>query len=262
LAGLLQRRGGSNGRTDIHRMTLPSDPILILAGGEGTRTRKFSQGRPKWLIETRGQTFAALQLASLRDFGFHKITVLIHHGASEILKFLEGLEASLPIEALVEDGHALGTGGAVLNWARENGQVDHVFVTYGDTLMPPAFLEVLPSFFQTAQSFVVSVFPSCELHEPPNCSIVGDKILAYGHGATSAEWTDIGFYRLDLRWLEGFVEAHRELLVRPGAPLFFDLSDVLRIAAPLGLIGAVRSPAANQEIGSELGFARFRSAFN
>jgi len=243
-------------------MISPSNHILILAGGEGTRSRKYSQGRPKWLIETHGQTFAALQLASLRNFGFHKITVLLHHGASEILKFLQDLETSLPIEAFVEDGDALGTGGAVLNWARKNGHVDHVFVTYGDTLMPPAFLEALPRFFQTAQSFVVSVFPSCELHEPPNCSVVGEKVQAYGPGATSAEWTDIGFYRLDLRWLEGFVEAHRGLLVRTGTPLFFNLSDVLRIAAPLGLIGAVRSPAANQEIGSEIGFVRFRSALN
>ena len=106
-------------------------PVVILAGGLGTRLRPITKDIPKALIKINNVPFLEIQLEFLKKNGFKKIYLLISYKSDQIEKFLRinknfGLEISL-----VYDGDKLlGTGGAI---KKAIGDIkDYFFITYGD----------------------------------------------------------------------------------------------------------------------------------
>lgn len=88
-------------------------PVLIMAGGFGTRLAGLTRDTPKPMLEIGGQPMLEVILKSMILQGFGKFYIALHYLASQVVDhFGDGAPWGCSIEYLYED-HPLGTGGAL-----------------------------------------------------------------------------------------------------------------------------------------------------
>jgi NDP-sugar pyrophosphorylase family protein len=94
--------------------SLSECPVLILAGGLGTRLRPIVADRPKALAPIGDQPFLEIQLTLLRDQGARRFVLCVGHRADQIRALMgDGSRLGVQIDYSVESGPLLGTGGAL-----------------------------------------------------------------------------------------------------------------------------------------------------
>jgi len=89
---------------------------MIFAAGLGTRLRPLTDYKPKALVGFNGQTLLQWNINRLKDAGFNRIVVNVHHFAPLIIKYLEenkGFGAEIIISD--ESDLLLDTGGGLKN---------------------------------------------------------------------------------------------------------------------------------------------------
>mgnify|MGYP000166779666 CR=1 FL=1 len=113
-----------------------SKPLIILAGGFGTRLQSVLKGNPKPLADINGVPFLQLLFINWLDQGFTKFILSLHFESDKIIKLVEELKktilADCEIKFIVETT-PLGTGGAVsfvVNELKLNGDI---FIANADT---------------------------------------------------------------------------------------------------------------------------------
>jgi D-glycero-alpha-D-manno-heptose 1-phosphate guanylyltransferase len=91
-------------------------PLLVLAGGFGTRLQSVLDGFPKALAPVHGKPFLSLQIENWIKQGINSFVFLLHHHADVIIEFLKAEENKLlkncKVQYVVEP-RPMGTGGAV-----------------------------------------------------------------------------------------------------------------------------------------------------
>ncbi len=93
---------------------LRQTPVVILAGGLGTRLRPVLSGVPKGLASIGNRPFLQIQIELLRDQGASRFVLCIGHMAEQIqAAFGDGSGIGVHIDYSVERGPLLGTGGAL-----------------------------------------------------------------------------------------------------------------------------------------------------
>lgn len=120
------------------------NPIIILAGGFGTRLQGVLAGLPKPLAPIAGQPFLHRLIRNLCKQGADKIILSLHFEADQIVRSLARLKnEGIPAEILtVIEPQPLGTGGAAKFALKEACQKDKtwscdtVFIWNGDTFLP------------------------------------------------------------------------------------------------------------------------------
>ena len=89
-------------------------PIIILAGGLGTRLGNLTLSSPKALIEINEQPFIHHQISYLKTQGLNQVVVSIGHMGEKIQNALgNGEKFGLNISYSEDGKKLLGTGGAV-----------------------------------------------------------------------------------------------------------------------------------------------------
>lgn len=90
-------------------------PVLILAGGLGTRLRSVLPDRPKGLAPIGARSFLDIQIRLLSDQGARRFVLCVGHQAEQIRsEFGDGNARGVRIEYSVEaPDHLLGTAGAL-----------------------------------------------------------------------------------------------------------------------------------------------------
>ncbi len=89
------------------------NPVLIMAGGQGTRLRPLTEDCPKPLLNVGGQPILETILTHLADFGFHEFHIAIHYRGDMIRDYFgNGSKWGLNIQYL-EENEQLGTAGAI-----------------------------------------------------------------------------------------------------------------------------------------------------
>lgn len=87
---------------------------MIFAAGLGTRLRPLTDNKPKALVEFNGQTLLQWNINRLKESGFDRIVVNVHHFAPLVIKYLEdnkGFGAEIIISD--ESDLLLDTGGGL-----------------------------------------------------------------------------------------------------------------------------------------------------
>jgi D-glycero-alpha-D-manno-heptose 1-phosphate guanylyltransferase len=127
-------------------------PILILAGGVGSRLRKVVSDVPKPLAVVGGKPFLAWVLEYLKNQGLKRIVLSAGFKAACFDRFFRSAEPlALEIEMLIEH-ERLGTGGAIY-YALEKSEIlrssPGFFCINGDSFTPwkPASLLKIPTEF-------------------------------------------------------------------------------------------------------------------
>jgi NDP-sugar pyrophosphorylase family protein len=89
-------------------------PVVILAGGLGTRLLGVISELPKALAPVGDRPFLEIQISLLRDQGFQRFVLCVGHRANQIRERLgDGTGLRVKIEYSVESETLLGTGGAL-----------------------------------------------------------------------------------------------------------------------------------------------------
>lgn len=87
-------------------------PVVIMAGGRGTRLAPFTHILPKPLIPIGDKSILELIIDKFQAFGVNHIFLTVHHKAKIIKSYFEELQPSYVIEYLHEE-RPLGTAGSL-----------------------------------------------------------------------------------------------------------------------------------------------------
>ena len=132
-------------------------PVLILAGGLGTRLGDRTRETPKVMLKVSGRPFIEWQLRFLARQGVSKVVLSVGHMADIIESFVgDGRQFNLSVHYLYDGVTLLGTGGAV---RKATHLVDPpFFILYGDSLLPIEFEPVQKAFLSTNGDTLMTVF--------------------------------------------------------------------------------------------------------
>ena len=87
---------------------------MIFAAGLGTRLRPLTNDRPKALVEVNGKTLLEHNVVKLKEAGFNRIVVNIHHFGEQIIEFLKAHDNfGIDIRVSDERQQLLDTGGGI-----------------------------------------------------------------------------------------------------------------------------------------------------
>jgi len=167
-------------------------PVVVLAGGMGTRVTNFANGLPKAMIPVAGQPFIDLKLAGLAEQGVERVFLLIGHGADQVEEHVgTGNRYGLTVTCVRDGPQLLGTGGSI---AAVLDLLPRVFwVTYGDTLLRVPMTEVEASFEEREGLAVMCVLANRDRWETSNVSIVAGSVVAYDKRARPGTHTHIDY---------------------------------------------------------------------
>jgi len=111
-------------------------PLIILAGGFGTRLKSVLNGTPKPLADINGVPFLFYLFENWEKQGFNHFILSLHYKSESIMEYVESLKETIlkncKIQYIVEPV-PLGTGGAI-SYLLDNIEInDYFFVVNADT---------------------------------------------------------------------------------------------------------------------------------
>lgn len=169
-------------------------PILILAGGLGTRIHSITNGRPKYLMPINNEPFALYQLRLLKKMGFKEIVLCVGHGHDAIMQLLgDGQPLELNIRYSFDGDELLGTGGAI---KKASVLTDSPFcVLYGDSYLDFDFTPVFQAFLNSKKSGMMTIFRNDNQWDKSNIEMESNQIVHYDKKNQTAKmhYVDFGF---------------------------------------------------------------------
>ena len=105
---------------------------IILAGGKGSRIKKFTKNKPKCLININGKPFLYYQLEYLKKNNINNVIISVGYLSYKIKSYVKNYIDFINVKT-VSDGKPLGTGGATfksLKYLKNN-----FFIIYGDSYL-------------------------------------------------------------------------------------------------------------------------------
>jgi NDP-sugar pyrophosphorylase family protein len=142
--------------TNSANLRVADTPVLILAGGLGTRLQSSFSG-PKALAPVHGRPFLLHVLERLRAAGFSQAVLCTGYKASEIENFASSVDLpGLKLFCSAED-HPLGTAGALRLAAARYAAGRRVFAMNGDSILELDYARMLDSHLQRGMAATVAL---------------------------------------------------------------------------------------------------------
>jgi N-acetyl-alpha-D-muramate 1-phosphate uridylyltransferase len=153
-------------------------PVVILAGGLGTRLGDLTRSIPKALVEVNGEPFLTHQLRLLKRGGVTDVVICIGHLGNAIESFAgDGSRFGVRIRYSHDGPMLLGTAGAVrraLPLAGEN-----FFTMYGDSYLTCDYAAVASAFQASGKRGLMTVYRNEGRWDTSNVDFDGQNIRAY-----------------------------------------------------------------------------------
>ncbi|MCG3203445.1 MAG: D-glycero-alpha-D-manno-heptose 1-phosphate guanylyltransferase [Elusimicrobia bacterium] len=204
-------------------------PVVILAGGFGTRLGSFSRKFPKSLVPVLGRPFLFHQIELLKRKSIKRIIFCLGYKSELILKTLNEDRSGLSFDFVFDGRHALGTGGAVRK-ATELISGDF-FVLYGDSYLDIDYQAVQKIYERVGKQGLMVLYKNKNQIERSNVVFKNGLVTEYDKRKTSSrmEYIDYGLSVLNKKAMKGFL---------PGKK--FDLSEIFsRLITKRQLAGTV-----------------------
>jgi NDP-sugar pyrophosphorylase family protein len=134
-------------------------PLLVLAGGFGTRLQSVIPGLPKPLAPVGGRPFLSLQIERWISQGVRSFIFLLHHQADLIIEFLKNEQADLLRDCWVQyvvEPSPMGTGGAIAYAVEKLGIERDFLVANADTWLCSGIQQMM----ETHSPAVLTVYMS------------------------------------------------------------------------------------------------------
>jgi len=128
-------------------------PVVILAGGLGTRLLPATVITPKVLIPILGKPFLAWKLEGLVRQGVDEIYLLLGSGSEQVRDFLDSYITPLRVHVFTDGEQLLGTAGAI----RKNiDNLPEAFIlTFGDNLLDFSLSDLSEMYLREKKSIMV-----------------------------------------------------------------------------------------------------------
>lgn len=204
-------------------------PLVIVAGGQGTRMWPLSRRVPKALLPVRGIPLLDHQLSWLREQGVRRVVACLGHFGESIETHLATSTAARGLNiAISNEGEAtLGTAGAV-RLAVERGLLRGRFFTlYGDTIPAINLTAARRTWEASGASALLCVYPTPNRTDEARAEVRNGRVERFSRYPSDTERTtmthgDYGISGFDtsqfanlVPWTRsGFGIIHADLAVR------------------------------------------------
>lgn len=215
-------------------------PIVILAGGYGTRLGDLSKNTPKSLVEICDIPFLHYQLDLLQKNGFEDIYMCLGHMQEKIVDFLKdygNVKYSL-------DNQEYGTGGAIkrtLGMIQENA----FFVIYGDSYLDVDYLKIQKSFLLSKKDSLIVIYKNDGRKDKSNVVFLKRKIVDYDKN-----------YNLKMKYIDYGISIFKKSCFDTQSEVF-DLSEIHKKMILDGNISSYVEKTPFYEVGSMAGIKDF-----
>lgn len=160
-------------------------PIVILAGGLGTRLGSLTENTPKCLLKVNNKPFIELQLELLREAGYSNVFLcLSHHAEKVVAQIGNGKRFGINIEYSFDGSSQLGTGGAIRKVLPKLGP--EFAVIYGDSYLPIDYKTVEDAFLESGAPGLMTVFENRNKHDVSNAEFFDNRVRIYSKNPSEA----------------------------------------------------------------------------
>jgi len=125
-------------------------PVVIMAGGKGTRLDPFTKVLPKPLLPVKDKTIVEHIIESFKKFGFYKFILILNYKGKLIESYFNAIDKDYSIEFLWEDNF-YGTAGALS--LLKDIDSENFFVSNCDILLKINYLDVLKTHVESKADF-------------------------------------------------------------------------------------------------------------
>ena len=125
-------------------------PVVIMAGGKGTRLDPFTKVLPKPLLPVKDKTILEHIIESFKKFGFYKFILILNYKGKLIESYFNSIDKDYSVEFLWEDDF-YGTAGAL--YLLKDVDTQHFFVSNCDILLKINYMDVLKTHKQLKSDF-------------------------------------------------------------------------------------------------------------
>ncbi len=166
--------------------------MVILAGGLGTRLRPLTSEVPKALIPIGGKPFLHHQIELVKRSGIRDIVLCVGHLADMVKDYFgDGRWLGVRIRYSEEEGHLLGTAGAIKNAEPLLG--DSFFLMYGDSYLMIDYHEIMRYFRRFDRLGLMVVWKNVDRFERSNVMIEGNLVTAYNKDQKSSNMDYVNY---------------------------------------------------------------------
>jgi dTDP-glucose pyrophosphorylase len=175
-------------------------PVVIMAGGKGTRLHPYTQILPKPLIPVGEKTITELIMDHFEAFGCTHFDMIVNYKKNFIKSFFIDNEHKRNVE-FIEESEFLGTGGGLK--LLEGRYEDSFFVTNCDIIIEEDYSEILK--YHKENNNIITIVSAMKNVTIPygtiDISNTG-KVLKLNEKPTFNFLTNTGLYVLEPRFLE------------------------------------------------------------
>ena len=159
-------------------------PLVVLAGGYGTRMKFLNKNTPKILSPINEYKFIDLFFKNIKLLGFRDVYLLLHSNSEQVIKYIKNnnLYKDFNIECLMDGENAMGTGGAIIK--NLDFLPDIFWVMYGDTLLNWNVNKSEKKFLESNKKSLMTVIHKDKVDETPNILLKDGKLLSYSKELT------------------------------------------------------------------------------
>ncbi len=125
-------------------------PVVIMAGGKGTRLDPFTKVLPKPLLPVKDKTIVEHIIDSFKKFGYYKFILILNYKGKLIESYFNSIDKDYLVEFLWEDNF-YGTAGALS--LLKDIDSENFFVSNCDILLKINYLDVLKTHMGTKADF-------------------------------------------------------------------------------------------------------------
>ena len=229
-------------------LTAAPRPVVILAGGLGTRMRAVAEESPESAHPVRGEPFAypPAPAARLRRACSEVVYVVGYEGAQIEAAVGDGSAFGLAVAYVDEGEHLHGTGGA-LRFALDAGALPEEFgVLYGDSYLPIDLDPVWAAFDAAGRPALMTVFRNEDRWDRSNAVFEAGRVVLYDKRPEARDermaWIDYGLSVL-----------RRDVVAEIPTGVSFDLAELFRELSARGDLAGYEVDTRFYEAGSPRG---------
>jgi len=207
-------------------------PVVVLAGGVGSRIASVDPTVPKPMLRLIDRPFLDWKLAGLAQQGVREVILLVAHRSQVIVDHVATDPVPQLSVTIIDEGpDPLGTAGALR--AAADYLPDRFFVTYGDSFLTQSFLPLGRVFDERRPEAAIAVVEHDSAAQPGNIALDGDVVIDYHKPDRPGRFPFLDYGQLALE---------RRALLRLPEGFLGDLGALLRmLIAERALLGVVVS---------------------
>ncbi len=221
-------------------------PLIVLAGGFGTRLRSVDSERPKPMVEVAGRPFLYWLIEAWYNRGCRWFILSTGYKSEQIANYPWARTFPEAAFSIFREEKPLGTGGAVRAIYREYPTLENTLVVNGDTYLSdtvPALTELEAALKVTRDALFAVQNLSQLIDAKPNLVVQGDTVVGE---------RDPG----DL-FDAGTVLVSRRAVERYAGDVPCKLTELLEPAMKAGAVGYSLTPGSCYDIGTPERYHRF-----